>query len=102
MLQPFMANFVDNPIVVQFVHRWLAWVVAAGAIVLAVQAWSRKAYLSAIAVIATVVAQILLGIATLVSGVELWIAVAHQGMAALVIAALVAAAHRLGWRRASA
>ena len=25
MLEPFLRNFVDNPIVVQFVHRWLAF-----------------------------------------------------------------------------
>jgi cytochrome c oxidase assembly protein subunit 15 len=96
MLTPFLANLVDNAIVVQFVHRWLAWVVAAGAILLAVQAWSRGWHLSAIAVIFTVTAQILLGIATLTSGVELWIAVAHQAMAALLLAAIVTATHRLG------
>lgn len=96
MLEPFLANFVDNPIVVQFVHRWLAWVVAAAAFLLAAQAWSRKRHFSATAVIVTIVAQIALGVATLLSGVELWIAVGHQAMAALVIAAMVTAAHGLG------
>jgi cytochrome c oxidase assembly protein subunit 15 len=48
----------------------------------------------------TVSAQIVLGIATLLSGVEFWIAVAHQAMAALLLAAMVAAAHVLGTRRA--
>ena len=40
--------------------------------------------------------QILIGILTLLSGVQIDIAVAHQGMAALLLAAMVAAAHRLG------
>ncbi len=96
MLEPFLANLVDNPIVVQFVHRWLAWVLAAGAILLAVQAWSRRFHLAAAAVILTLVLQIMLGIGTLLSGVELWIAVAHQAMAALLLAALVTASHLLG------
>jgi cytochrome c oxidase assembly protein subunit 15 len=96
MIQPFLANLVDNGIVVQFVHRWMAWIVAAGAVVLAVQAWSRGWHLSATAVMVTVFAQILLGIATLISGVELWIAVGHQAMAALLLAAIVTATHRLG------
>jgi cytochrome c oxidase assembly protein subunit 15 len=100
MLKPFLANLVDNAIVVQFVHRWLAWIVAAGALLLAAQAWSRGWHLSAIAVIFTVVAQILLGIATLTSGVELWIAVGHQAMAALLLASIVVATHRLGAARA--
>jgi cytochrome c oxidase assembly protein subunit 15 len=96
MLEPLIVNFVDNPIVVQFVHRWLAWLVAAGALLLAVRAWSSGFEVRSAALIAAVAVQIGLGIATLVSGVELWIAVAHQGMAALLLAAMVAAAHGLG------
>jgi cytochrome c oxidase assembly protein subunit 15 len=49
--------------------------------------------------IAAVAVQILLGIATIVTGVELWIGVAHQGMAALLLGAIIFAAHRLGERR---
>jgi cytochrome c oxidase assembly protein subunit 15 len=98
MLEPFVTNFVDNPIMVQFVHRWLAWLVAAAALLLAARAWSSGFELRAAAVVAAVTIQIALGIATLLSGVELWIAVAHQAMAALLIAAIVAAAHPLGAR----
>ncbi len=100
MLEPFVTNFVDNPIVVQFVHRWLAWLVAAAALLLAARAWARGFELRAAAVVAAVTLQIALGVATLLSGVELWIAVAHQAMAALLIAAIVAAAHALGTRTA--
>ena len=39
------------------------------------------------------------GILTILSGVKIDIAVAHQGMAALLLAAMVVAAHRLGEAR---
>jgi len=97
MLEPWLRNFVDNPIMVQFVHRWLAFVVAVAVALVAVAA-SRRYMMEAVLLIAAVLLQILIGIATLMSGVELWIAVAHQGMAALLLTALVLAAHRLGER----
>ena len=100
MLEPFIVNFADNPIVVQFVHRWLAFVVAALAVGLALKAWRRGLQVPATALIAAVALQIWLGIATLLTGVELWIAVAHQAMAALLLAAAVWTAHDLGGRRA--
>jgi cytochrome c oxidase assembly protein subunit 15 len=100
MLEPFLRNFVDNPIVVQFVHRWLAWIVAAFAWALALAAWRRDLPVHAATVTGAVLLQILLGILTLLSGVHLWIAVSHQAMAALLIAAIVATAHRLGERPA--
>nr|WP_295373249.1 COX15/CtaA family protein [uncultured Sphingosinicella sp.] len=96
MLEPFIVNLADNPIVVQFVHRWLAFLVAGLAIALALKAWKRGIHAPAAALVATVTLQILLGIATLLTGVELWIAVAHQAMAALLLAAAVVTAHSLG------
>jgi cytochrome c oxidase assembly protein subunit 15 len=99
MLEPMLRNFVDNPIMVQFVHRWLAFAVAAVAGVLAYFAWRRGAKRTAAAVVAALVVQILLGILTLRSGVEINVAVAHQGMAALLLATIVTASHRLGERR---
>ena len=44
--------------------------------------------------------QIALGIATIMTGVELWIGVAHQATAALLLAAVLLTAHRLGERAA--
>jgi len=101
MLEPFLVNLADNPIVVQFVHRWLAWGVAAIALLLAARVWSRGYPGRAAALIAAVTLQIVLGIATLVTGVELWLGVAHQGMAALLLAAMIVAAHVEGERKPS-
>jgi cytochrome c oxidase assembly protein subunit 15 len=100
MLEPFVRNFADNPIMVQFVHRWLAFAVAAAAFVLAGAAWRNGHREAAAALAAAVVLQILLGILTLLSGVELWIAAAHQATAVLLLAAALVTAHRLGERKA--
>jgi heme a synthase len=99
MLEPVLRNFVDNPIVVQFVHRWLAWAVAGAVCLLAASAWERGHRLHAAAPILAVALQISLGIATLLSGVEIPLAAAHQGMAVLLLAAILATSHRLGERR---
>jgi cytochrome c oxidase assembly protein subunit 15 len=96
MLEPWLRNFVDNPLMVQFVHRWLAFVVAAAILMLAHSAWRRGFRGEAALLAASVTTQILLGIATLLSGVELEIAAAHQAMAVVLLGATVLAAHRLG------
>jgi cytochrome c oxidase assembly protein subunit 15 len=96
MLEPFLRNFADNPIMVQFIHRWLAFAVAGAALVLARAAWRGGQRHAAGALVGAVTVQILLGIFTLLSGVELWIAASHQGMAVLLLAAALVAAHRLG------
>ncbi|HEV2747595.1 MAG TPA: COX15/CtaA family protein [Allosphingosinicella sp.] len=100
LLEPPLRNLVDNPLVVQFVHRWLAFAVAAFVLALAAAAWRRRLHLDAAAVAGAVTVQILLGILTLLSGVALPVAVAHQAMAALLLAAIVATSHRLGARGA--
>jgi cytochrome c oxidase assembly protein subunit 15 len=100
MLAPWLRNLVDNPIVVQFVHRWLAFVFAAAALLLASRAWARGLQVEASALVLAVTVQILLGIFTLLTGVDITIAAAHQGMAALLLGAVLVAAHRLGQRAA--
>jgi cytochrome c oxidase assembly protein subunit 15 len=99
-MQPALRNFVDNPITVQFVHRWLAWLVAILAVWLGVKAWLRGRRIEAGMVIGAVALQINLGILTLLSGVQIDIAVSHQGMAVLLLGAVITATHALGTRRA--
>jgi cytochrome c oxidase assembly protein subunit 15 len=98
-LQPALRNFADNPVTVQFVHRWLAFVVAGFAVALGIRCWARGLRLEAAALVGAVSAQIMLGILTLLSGVQIDIAVSHQAMAVLLLGAMVTAAHRLGEAR---
>lgn len=92
MLSPWLVNLVDNAIVVQFVHRWWAFAVAGALIWLGIRA-IRAGSSAGVALHGLVLLQIVLGIATLMSGVELWIAVAHQGVAALLVIAATWSAH---------
>lgn len=95
---PLWRNAVDNPVAVQFIHRWLAFVAAAGLGMLAWRARRAGASRVALALVGLVALQIVLGIATLLSGVALPLAVAHQANAALTLIAAVAAAHAVGRR----
>ncbi|HVF82914.1 MAG TPA: COX15/CtaA family protein [Sphingomicrobium sp.] len=99
-LEPAIGNFVDNPITVQFVHRWLAFAVLTFAVVLARQVKKVGGRRESIILHSAIGTQILLGIWTLLSGVHLHVAVAHQGMAVLVILGFVLVAHRLAVTRA--
>ncbi len=101
-MQPALRNFVDNPVTVQFVHRWLAFAVAAVVGLVALQAWQKGDRLQAGVLAVAILVQIQLGILTILTGVELWIGVAHQGMAALLLGALLMTAHKLGQRRETA
>ncbi len=90
--------FTHDPFAIHFLHRWWAWAVLAALVVLArkVRRLDRKA---SIALHITIGTQILLGIATVLTGVALWIAVAHQVVGALVVAAFAWSVHLLGRRK---
>src|SRR3954468_9542179 len=90
MMRPWLANLVDNPIVVQFIHRWLAWAVALAVALLVAAAWVRGRRGYATALVIAVAFQISLGIATLLSGVRIPLAAAHQGMAVILLATILA------------
>ena len=96
MLAPAWANLVDNPLVVQFAHRWWAFVALAAMIALARAAKRSGVRGASVALHAAVGTQILLGIATLITGVALWLGVLHQFTGALVVAAAVWSAHAAG------
>ncbi len=87
----------SDPAVVHFIHRWWAWVAVAGLILLArkVRATSRRA---SIAIHSAFGTQILLGIATVMAGVPIWLAALHQLTGALVVIATVWGAHVAGSR----
>jgi heme a synthase len=88
-VQPFIENFVDNVVLVQFNHRMVAYALVAAALW---HAWAaRLAYGTAAyakratALAALVFAQMTLGIVTLVLVVPLWAGLLHQVFAMVVL-----------------
>lgn len=87
-----------DPYLLHFLHRWWAFAALAALLVLARRAKCSGARGAAMAVHAMVGVQMLLGIATVLSGIALWLAVAHQVTGALLVAATAWAAHAIGTR----
>lgn len=90
-------TFTHDPFLLHFLHRWWAWI-AVGALVVLARAVRRIDRRASIAVHSAFGLQILLGIATVMSGMEMWVAVAHQGVGALLVIAFAWAAHVTGRR----
>ena len=84
-----------DPFLIHFLHRWWAFVTVGALVWFArrVRPLDRRA---SAAIHAAFGIQILLGIAVVVSGMDLWLAVAHQLVAALLVAAFAWASHVLG------
>jgi cytochrome c oxidase assembly protein subunit 15 len=94
MIEPWWRNFGWNMAMVQFVHRTLALVVLAAAWwlgwrVLRDPGSPRAARLAAGTLAAVVLAQVALGIATLLAAVPVNLGAAHQGGAVVVLSAAV-------------
>lgn len=89
---------VSDPYLTHFVHRWWAWAVVAVLVVMGRELRKAGQRKVSVAVHSAFGTQVLLGIATVWSGVALWIAVAHQLVGALLVAATVWGAHALGRR----
>ena len=91
----------SDPTLVHFIHRWWA-VVALVAILTLVGPVKRAGVRAAsIAIHATLGTQVLLGIATVLTGVNIVLAVAHQAVGALLVASIAWGAHALGATGAS-
>ncbi len=83
---------------VQFVHRTLAYAVAIAALSVAFVTFRAGAGKRSAALASLVVLQFTLGVLTIVHGVPVPLAAAHQACAALLLAATVWTAH---WARAT-
>jgi cytochrome c oxidase assembly protein subunit 15 len=93
-------DYLNDPAGIHFVHRSLGWVVGVAGLALA---WRLRGTGPGRAIAGLTLLQFGLGVATVMTGVELSIAVAHQlGAWALLSAGIVAAhrAHRLSVGRA--
>ncbi|HKX78609.1 MAG TPA: COX15/CtaA family protein [Novosphingobium sp.] len=94
-----LAVLFDDPFLIHFVHRWWAWVVVGLLIVLARRLRHEGRRGNSVAIHAAFGTQIVLGIATVWSGMSLWLAAAHQLVGALLVWTVVAGAHATGQRR---
>jgi cytochrome c oxidase assembly protein subunit 15 len=95
---PVWKNFIEGKSGVQFVHRYLAYIVVA--IIAMIGYRSRKMTLSLPQkkgiqlLVALVLLQFLLGVFTLLLNVPVWLGVLHQGVAFFLLAAMTFTLHR--------
>jgi cytochrome c oxidase assembly protein subunit 15 len=89
----------NDPAIVHFVHRWWAWVAVAALILLARAAKAAGERRASLAIHAAFGLQILLGIATVMSGMNIVLAGLHQLTGALLLIATVWGAHAVGRSR---
>ena len=87
---------VNDPYLTHFVHRWWAWVAVLALILLSRRVKQAGARSASIAIHSAYGIQILLGIATVMTGVNIVLAVSHQAVGALLVASTVWGAHILG------
>lgn len=99
--ETFLQAITGDPAIVHFFHRWWAWVVVGVLVVLARALKKQGQRGPAIAIHSAFGTQILLGIATVMSGVAIPLAVAHQLVGALLVVATVWGMHALGQDRAA-
>lgn len=91
----FWASVLYDPQLLHFLHRWWAWVAVAALVYLArrVRQSDRRA---SIALHSAFGVMVLLGIATVMTEVELWVAAAHQLTGAILVGCTAWAVHSDG------
>jgi len=96
-IEPWYHNPFENPVMAQFNHRLVAYLVVA---LVAVEAWrtfasgaGREARVSAVLLLAGVLGQAALGIWTLLEAVPLSLGIAHQSCAAILLVIAVRHLH---------
>jgi heme a synthase len=86
----------NDPYLVHFIHRWWAWAAVAALILMARRVKASGMRPAAISIHAALGIQIILGIATVMTGVNITLAVLHQAIGAVLVASVVWGAHILG------
>lgn len=89
-LSPWWLNPFENGTTIQFIHRWLAKPLVLGVLVLA---W-RVRRPETLAAAAMALLQLSLGIATILSGIDIGLATAHQAGAVILLTTLIVVRHR--------
>ncbi len=97
-VRPFLDALVNDPAMIHWFHRWWAWVAVAALIMLARRAKAAGDRTASIAIHTAFGIQILLGIATVMTGVNIVLGVLHQLVGALLVIATVWGTHSVGRR----
>ncbi len=101
--EPLWRNFFENALTVQFDHRMLAYALLLAAVAHAIDlvrhVEARSAVIGGAALAGVLVLQAGLGIATLLHGVPIDLALAHQGLAIVALTIAVLHAAKLAPRR---
>ncbi|MDO6391799.1 COX15/CtaA family protein [Pontibacter sp. BT731] len=94
-----VSGFFENGVAVQFLHRWFAFVALAGIVLLwykvKQQVWKGRIRQIASLLLLTGIAQVLLGIFTLVLAVPISLGVLHQLVAVVLFSLAVLTVHQL-------
>jgi cytochrome c oxidase assembly protein subunit 15 len=93
-----LASLANDPHITHFVHRWWAWVAVVALVVLARAARRAGSRQASLAIHTAFGTQVLLGIAVVLTGVDITLAVLHQAVGALVVASTAWSAHVVGRR----
>lgn len=102
-MEPAWRNWFENAVTVQFTHRMLALTTLA--LVLVLWVWSLRMRLAPVqraafhSLLVMTLVQVVLGISTLLMAVPVGLGAAHQGGAALLLAATLFTLHEAGWER---
>jgi cytochrome c oxidase assembly protein subunit 15 len=91
-----LQSLVDDPYITHFVHRWWAFVAVAALVVLSRAARRAGGRAASVAIHSAFGVQILLGIAVVMTGVDIGLAVLHQAVGALVVASTAWGCHVIG------
>lgn len=91
-----LSALANDPFLTHFVHRWWAWVAVIALVMLARRTRKAGVRSASIAIHSAFGVQILLGIATVMTGMNIMLAVSHQAVGALLVAATVWGAHVIG------
>ena len=89
MMEPFWRNFIENGVMIQFMHRWIGALLLIGVIGLAFTAARNSLLLPAIVLVVITAAQFGLGVATLMLRVPVVLGSLHQAIACLMVLVLV-------------
>ncbi|MEL7447067.1 MAG: COX15/CtaA family protein [Pseudomonadota bacterium] len=91
----FWWTLTHDPFLLHFLHRWWAWV-AVIALVLLARRIRKTDRMASIAIHSAFGVMVILGIATVLTNVSLWVAVSHQLVGALLVASVAWGMHSDG------